>query len=57
MAENMAYNVGGSSCYDNKDENCAKYGRLYTFEAAQKTTNGNDSAPLLKIATARKRLG
>ena len=36
MAENMAYNVGGSSCYDNKDENCAKYGRLYTFEAAQK---------------------
>ena len=36
MAENMVYNVEGSSCYDNKPENCAKYGRLYTFEAAKK---------------------
>ena len=36
MAENMAFNVEGSSCYGNKPENCAKYGRLYTFEAAQK---------------------
>jgi hypothetical protein len=27
MAENLAYNVKGSACYDNKNENCAKYGR------------------------------
>ena len=36
MAENLAYNVKGSACYDNKNENCAKYGRLYTFDAATK---------------------
>ncbi len=36
MAENLAYNVKGSACYDNKNENCAKYGRLYNFESATK---------------------
>ena len=35
MAENLAYNAKGSACYDNKNENCAKYGRLYNFEMAQ----------------------
>lgn len=36
LADNVAFNVAGSACYDNKPENCAKYGRLYTFEAANK---------------------
>ena len=36
MAENLAYNVKGSACYDNKPENCTKYGRLYNFEMATK---------------------
>ena len=36
MAENLAYNVKGSACYDNKNENCTKYGRLYNFEMATK---------------------
>ena len=36
MAENLAYKMQGSECYDGKSENCKKYGRLYTFEAALK---------------------
>jgi hypothetical protein len=28
MAENLAFNVKGSACYDNNPENCEKYGRL-----------------------------
>lgn len=36
MAENISYKLNESACYDNKEENCAKYGRLYTFSAAKK---------------------
>ncbi len=35
MAENLNYKTKGSVCFDNKDENCKKYGRLYTLEAAK----------------------
>ncbi len=35
MAENLNYNAKGSVCYDNKSANCRKYGRLYTWGAAQ----------------------
>ena len=34
MAENLNYKTENSWCYDDKDENCAKYGRLYTWAAA-----------------------
>ena len=34
MAENLNYAAEGSVCYDNKMENCAKYGRLYNWETA-----------------------
>jgi uncharacterized protein (TIGR02145 family) len=34
MAENLNYDVSGSGCYDNKTENCQKYGRLYDWPAA-----------------------
>ena len=34
MAENLNYKTANSWCYDDKDENCAKYGRLYTWAAA-----------------------
>ncbi len=34
MAENLNYDTTASYCYDNNTENCAKYGRLYTWEAA-----------------------
>jgi uncharacterized protein (TIGR02145 family) len=37
MAENLNYNATGSGnvCYDNKPENCAKYGRLYDWNTAK----------------------
>jgi len=34
MAENLNYATKGSVCYENKEENCAKYGRLYTWNDA-----------------------
>ena len=36
MAENLNYEAGGSKCYDNKPDNCTKYGRLYNWETALK---------------------
>jgi len=35
MAENLNYNAEGSKCYENKEENCQKYGRLYDWETAK----------------------
>ena len=35
MAENLNYDASGSKCYDNKPENCAKYGRLHNWKTAQ----------------------
>jgi len=34
MAENLNYDVESSVCYDNKSENCEKYGKLYDWETA-----------------------
>jgi len=34
MAQNLNYQTNNSWCYDNKTSNCAKYGRLYTWDAA-----------------------
>ena len=36
MAENLNYNEKGSKCYENKENNCQIYGRLYNWEAAMK---------------------
>ena len=36
FAENLNYDTIGSVCYDNKAENCAKYGRLYDWNTAMK---------------------
>jgi uncharacterized protein (TIGR02145 family) len=36
MAENLNYDMPDSWCYDDDPENCAVYGRLYTWEAAKK---------------------
>ena len=35
MAENLNYKTDNSYCYDDKASNCSKYGRLYTWTAAQ----------------------
>jgi uncharacterized protein (TIGR02145 family) len=34
LAENLNYEAKGSLCYDNKKENCDKYGRLYDWNTA-----------------------
>jgi uncharacterized protein (TIGR02145 family) len=36
MAENLNYNASGSKCYENKSQNCSKYGRLYDWNTARK---------------------
>jgi uncharacterized protein (TIGR02145 family) len=36
FAENLNYASEGSKCYDNKEENCQKYGRLYDWAMAMK---------------------
>ena len=36
MAENLDNAIAGSVCYDSLSSNCAKYGRLYTWDAAMK---------------------
>ena len=39
MAENLNYTTSDSYCYDDDTDNCAQYGRLYTWAAA------NDACP------------
>lgn len=34
MAENLNLEIASSKCYKNNEENCEKYGRLYTWAAA-----------------------
>jgi len=36
FAENLNFAAKGSKCYENKDANCAKYGRFYDWETANK---------------------
>jgi uncharacterized protein (TIGR02145 family) len=38
MAENLNYTTSGSKCYDNKESNCATYGRLYDWATAMDLT-------------------
>jgi uncharacterized protein (TIGR02145 family) len=35
MLENLAVDATGSYCYGDSEQNCHRYGRLYTWEAAQ----------------------
>ncbi len=37
MAENLKFEAPGSTCYDNKPENCDKYGRFYNWNEAMKS--------------------
>jgi uncharacterized protein (TIGR02145 family) len=36
MTQNLAINSDGAYCYAGSDINCGRYGRLYTWEAAQR---------------------
>jgi len=35
LAENLNYDANGSKCYENKESNCQKYGRLYNWNTAK----------------------
>ena len=37
LAENLNYAAENSKCYDDKPENCTKYGKLYNWETATKS--------------------
>ena len=39
MAENLKYKADYSYCYENSDENCKKYGRLYTIKNGYKASD------------------
>ena len=36
MTANLELRIPGSYCYDKKEENCERYGRVYTWESARK---------------------
>jgi uncharacterized protein (TIGR02145 family) len=36
MTENLNVNIGPSYCYEDAELNCRRYGRLYTWESAQR---------------------
>jgi uncharacterized protein (TIGR02145 family) len=46
MAENLNVATEGSWCYDNKESNCEKYGRLYNWSAAKRACPGGWHLPL-----------
>jgi uncharacterized protein (TIGR02145 family) len=37
MAANLNVNVPGSYCYDDQEQNCNQYGRLYTWQVARES--------------------
>ena len=39
LTRNLRIKLTGSYCYDDKESNCGKYGRLYTWEAAKEACN------------------
>jgi uncharacterized protein (TIGR02145 family) len=45
MAENLDYNASGSKCYDNSENNCAKYGRLYNWSTAMNGASSSSLSP------------
>ncbi len=56
MAENLNEPTEDSYCYDDNLQNCEKYGRLYSFKAAQKAcpagwhlANSNDEREMLRV--------
>jgi uncharacterized protein (TIGR02145 family) len=45
MAENLNYAANNSKCYENDDNNCAKYGRLYTWNTAMNNSAFSNTDP------------
>ncbi len=45
MAEDLNFETGNSMCFGGDNDNCAKYGRLYTFAAATRVCPGGWRLP------------
>jgi uncharacterized protein (TIGR02145 family) len=45
MAENLNYDISGSVCYEGRDANCEKYGRLYNWSTATGGASGSSLSP------------
>lgn len=57
MVNNLDVKVTGSFCYEDKEENCKKYGRLYTWAAAMKLNNKFSSEIARDSVSKRKPRG
>ena len=57
MAQNADQNVPGSFCYENKEENCKKFGRLYTWTAALKLAENFNNQVARDSISKRKPMG
>ena len=54
FGDNLNFKAENSYCYDDSDDNCMAYGRLYTWEAAKKSLPG--WVPLTKSGRFRESL-
>jgi len=54
MAENLRFNVRGSFCYDKKDFNCEKYGRLYNWATSMMLVDFYNTHTIAKIVPKYK---
>ncbi len=56
MAENLRFNLKGTECYEKKEANCERYGRLYTWAAAMRLVEHYNyvSFKKLKLTKAQK---
>jgi|GEM_PF-544585 len=64
MAQNLNIKSAKSECYDNKESNCKKYGRLYNWDEAMKAcpvgwhlSDGNEWYALFEYAGGREVAG
>ena len=56
MAENMRLRTKGSFCYENKEYNCDRFGRLYQWAAAMKLSDYYNSLTIEKLGNRTRGL-
>ena len=49
FAENLRYKLKGSFCYDNRDYNCSRYGRLYNWAMAMRMVDYYNNHSITKF--------
>ena len=57
FAENLRFNVKGSWCYDKKDYNCERYGRLYDWAMAMRMSDYYNSHSIKKFDFSKLKPG